>query len=617
MNMTKKNKFTIIKIIVSALLFGLSFVFHAQPAVRFSVLLSAYVIAGYDVIILAMRKLFRGRALDENFLMSIASIGAICIGEIHEGIFVMLFYKVGELFENMAVARSRQSVTSLLEKMPNEVTLLRNGAEIVTEPDMLVPGDVILVRPGEKIAADGVITEGAAAMDTSAITGESAPREYGVGDEVFSGFVSMNGALQIRITKAFTDSTVYKILEMVESATAQKSKAEHFISKFAKIYTPIVVGLSAVIALIVPMFTGFSSMTTWLHRAFVFLVVSCPCALVISVPLGFFGGIAKASNYGILIKGSNYIERLAHMQTVAFDKTGTLTGGVFEISDVVTNGMTKTELLQIAAAVEKQSKHKLADAIVRSVGDVQVKLETFEELSGLGVRATVDGKTVLCGSRKFMVQQGVADLPEPCAETSVYVSTDGVFAGRIKLSDSVRSEAADTLKLLKQYGVKHIAVLTGDYSALAENMKATFGIDEVCSDLLPQDKVKKIEEYMANGVVAFVGDGINDAPVLARADIGIAMGAMGTDVAIEAADIVLLDDSVRGVADAIKISKQTMRIVKQNIIFAIGVKLAVLVLGAFGIAGMWEAVFADVGVSVIAILNSMRLILAKKKRVIL
>ena len=609
--MTRKNKITVYRIGVSALMFVLSLLVGQNRILFWIFSCLAYLVAGYDVVMTALRKLLKGRALDENFLMSIASIGAMFTGEVHEGIFVMLFYKVGVLFENVAVARSRRSITALLEKMPDSVTVLRDGKEVVVEPDEVQIGDEIIVKPGEKVAIDGEIIEGFAAMDTSAITGESAPREYGAGDEVISGFVNLNGSIKFRANKVFSDSTICKILEMVENATMKKAKTEHFITKFAKVYTPIVVALAALIAIVPLCIGGFSQASLWLHRAFVFLVVSCPCALVISVPLGFFGGIGKASRYGILIKGSNYIELLSRVQTFAFDKTGTLTSGKFSVRNVLTNGLEESELLRLAGSVEKCSAHKLALALAQYACS-DIAIENFEEISGLGVSAVVDGKTILCGSRKLMELHGVAALPEKSTATCVYVALENVFAGRIELEDTLRENAEQMIAALRESGVKRITVLTGDHAENAKETLQRLGVDAIEAGLLPTDKVEKIEGYLPDGVVAFVGDGINDAPVLGRADVGIAMGAMGSDVAIEAADVVLLDDTLCGVSDVVKISKQTMRIVKQNIVFAIGVKFIVLILGAIGIAGMWEAVFADVGVSVIAILNSMRLILAKR-----
>ncbi len=610
--MTRKNKITIYTIVIAAVLFTLSLVSRQNQALVLILSVLAYLTVGYDVILLAVKKLLKGRAMDENFLMSIASVGAMLTGELHEGIFVMLFYKVGVLFENIAVERSRRSITALLEKMPERVTVLKDGAECVLAPEEVQIGDLVLVRPGERVAVDGVIVDGYAAMDTSAITGESAARVYGTDDEVVSGFVSLNGTVQLRATKAFYDSTICKILEMVENATMKKAKAEHFITKFAKVYTPMVVALAALIAVVPSAIGGFTHISMWLHRAFVFLVVSCPCALVISVPLGFFGGIGKASRYGILIKGSNYIELLSRVQTFAFDKTGTLTSGDFSVRRVVTNGMREEALLQLAGGIEKHSAHKLATAIAQYAPDKEMKLEAFEEISGLGVRAVLDGKEILCGSRKLLELRGVTQLPELTAATSVYIAVDGVCAGRIELEDTVRENAKDVFLALRKCGVKRIALLTGDHAENARKLQKDLGIDLLEAGLMPADKVEKIEHYLPDGVVAFVGDGINDAPVLGRADVGIAMGLAGSDVAIEAADVVLLDDSLRGAAEAVKISRQTMRIVKQNIVFAIGVKVLVLILGGFGYAGMWEAVFADVGVSVIAILNSMRLMITKR-----
>ncbi len=606
--MTRENKITIYKIAVAAILYVLSLLMKNGLPVA----VAAYIVVGYDVLYRALKKLLCGHAMDENFLMSIASVGAFCIGEVHEGIFVILFYKVGQLFEEMAVVRSRRSITALLEKMPEKVCVLRDGAEVVMEPDMVKVGDEIIIRPGERVAVDGVILDGFAAMDTASLTGESAPREYGIGDEVVSGFINLNGHVRVRATKIFEDSTAYKILELVENATLHKAKTENFITKFAAVYTPIVVALAAGIAILPPLFVGMDSFTVWLHRAFVFLVVSCPCALVISVPLGFFGGIGKASRSGILIKGSNYLEILSRVRAVAFDKTGTLTTGQFHIAKVETNGWEKDAFMQMVTTVEHNSKHALAVAICSGEDNSEKNVTEFEEISGLGIRAVYDGHAVLCGSRRFMENQEIRDLPKAVESTCVYVAVDGTYAGRILLEDTLRPEAICSVEALRKHGVQQIVLLTGDTADNAQKVEAALGLDAVYTELLPQDKVLKMGEYASKGAVAFVGDGINDAPVLASADIGIAMGAFGSDVAIETADVVLLKDSVCGVVDVLKISKQTMRIVKQNILFALTVKFLILLFGALGIAGMWAAVFADVGVSVLAILNAMRLMFTDK-----
>ncbi len=606
--MTKENKKVVLRIVISAALFALSLIFGKTAAVSLLLSIAAYVTVGYDVVITAVKKLLRGRALDESFLMCIASIGAMAIGELHEGIFVMLFYKVGELFEHIAVERSRRSITALLEKMPQSVTVMRGGEECILLPEEVVVGDTVVLKPGDKAAVDGRITEGFASMDTSAITGESAPRSFGPGDEIVSGYINLNGSIQLRAEKEFYDSTVYKIMEMVESATMKKSKAEHFITKFAKVYTPIVVALAALLAFLPPAFSGYADFSVWLHRAFVFLVVSCPCALVISVPLSFFGGIGNVSRKGILIKGSNYIELLSRVHTVAFDKTGTLTDGNFTVARVETNDFDRQLLLALAASVESHSAHKLAVPICAAVEHSHMQVEDFVEAAGLGVRARVDGKAVACGCRRWMVESGVEGLCADTNETSVYVAVDGVYAGRIILEDTPRENAKAVLTDLRKNGAERICVLTGDHASNAQRLKTLLPIDALEAGLLPGDKVNCIEDYLPAGVTCFVGDGINDAPVLGRADVGFAMGAMGSDVAIEAADVVLLNDDLAGVSEAVRISKKTVRIVKQNIIFAISVKLLVLVLGACGVAGMWEAVFADVGVSVIAILNAMRLL---------
>ena len=565
----------------------------------------------------AARNIAHGQVFDENFLMAIATIGAFFTGEYPEGVAVMLFYQVGELFQSYAVGRSRKSIASLMDIRPDYANIEREGKLIQVAPDEVTVGDTIVIKAGEKVPLDGVVLEGSSSMDTAALTGESLPREIEPGDDVISGCINQSGLLRVRVTKVFGESTVAKILNLVENSSSKKAKAENFITKFARYYTPCVVIGALLLAVLPPLFFG-GEWSDWVHRALIFLVISCPCALVISVPLSFFGGIGGASRCGVLVKGGNYMEVLAKTDIVVFDKTGTLTKGVFNVTAIHPDTVSEAQLLELAALAESYSDHPIS----RSLKDAyNQELDTarvgeVEELAGRGVRAKVDGKLVCVGNDKLMDERGVAWHPCHHVGTTVHVEVDGLYAGHIVISDEIKADAPDAIRALKEQGVQKTVMLTGDAKAVGESVAAQLGIDKVYTQLLPADKVARVEELLSQKApksrLAFVGDGINDAPVLSRADIGIAMGAMGSDAAIEAADIVLMDDKPSKIAAAIEIAKKTLRIVRQNIIFALAVKALVLILGAFGMANMWEAVFADVGVSVIAILNAMRALRVEK-----
>ncbi|MBP3542656.1 MAG: cadmium-translocating P-type ATPase [Lachnospiraceae bacterium] len=618
--MTKKQKKALKRIIVGALLFiaasALENTGVLQGIWTLFPYLAAFATVGGDVVTKAFRNILRGQVFDENFLMSIATIGAFFTGEYGEGVAVMLFYQVGELFQSYAVAKSRRSISDLMNIRPDYANVERDGEPVSVDPDEVVIGEEILVKAGEKIPLDGQIIEGKSMLDTSALTGEAVPREVESGMEVLSGCVNMSGLLRIRVTKPFGESTVAKILELVENASSRKSKSENFITKFARYYTPFVVTAALVLAIIPPIVTG-GSLGEWIHRALIFLVISCPCALVISVPLGFFGGIGGASRDGILVKGSNYLEALAGTEIVVFDKTGTLTKGSFSVVELQPENRTEAELLELAACAEVYSNHPISLSLQEAFkGEIdKSRIAEPEEISGHGVKAVVDGKMVYAGNEKLMNRQGIACVAVTKAGTVVHVAVDGEYAGYIRIADELKVDAGQAIAKLKRCRVKRTVMLTGDNEETAKAVAAELGIDEVYAGLLPGDKVDKVEELFKNisskGKLVFVGDGINDAPVLSRADIGIAMGALGSDAAIEAADVVIMTDEPSKIASAIQISRRTLSIVKQNIVFALGVKGFFLLLGAFGMANMWEAVFADVGVSVIAILNAMRAL--KKK----
>ena len=626
--MTKKQKKMRNRILVTLVLFILLFaldklhVISEWPRlVLFFVYVIPYLIIGYDVIKKAAVNIKNGQVFDENFLMMIATFAAFAIGEYDEALAVMLFYQIGELFQGYAVGKSRQSITEMMSIAPEYANLeTENGLEEV-DPDDVEIGSIIVVKPGEKIPLDGVVVEGESFVDTAALTGESVPRHIGVSDEVISGCVNTEGTLRIKTTKIYDDSTVAKILELVENASSKKARLENFITRFAKYYTPVVTIGALLLAILPPLFMGGGSAVwfDWIKRACIFLIVSCPCALVISVPLGFFGGIGASSRIGVLVKGSNYLEAVSEMKTVVMDKTGTLTKGNFVVSKVLPgNGFAKDEVLELAAYGECNSNHPIA----KSIGDAyqnpldRNRISDSREISGQGICLLFDGKELLVGNGRLMSKYHIPF--DECQETGtiVYVAYDGGFAGTIVISDEVKPEAKEAISSLKKVGISQTVMLTGDRQNIAQLVARDLGIDSVKSELLPADKVEAVEEILKQnkdyGKVGFVGDGINDAPVLMRADVGIAMGSLGSDAAIEAADIVIMDDDIRKIADVISIAKKTLRIVKQNIWFAIGVKLLVLLLGALGLANMWEAVFADVGVAVLAILNAMRALNYKK-----
>ena len=579
--------------------------------IQFVIYLVPYLIIGYDIVYKAVRNISHGQVFDENFLMMVATVGAFGVQEFSEAVAVMLFYQVGELFQSYAVGKSRQSISAMMDICPEYANIEQNGVLTQVDPDDVEVGDIIVIKPGERIPLDGVVIEGESLVDTAALTGESVPRSAKAGDEIISGCVNGSGTLKVKVTKEFDDSTVAKILELVENASSKKAKVENFITKFAKYYTPVVTIGAVVLALVPPLVLG-GGFAEWIQRACIFLVISCPCALVISVPMGFFGGIGAASKVGVLVKGSNYLEAVAEMTTIVFDKTGTLTKGEFKVAQIQPQGMTETELLEIAALGEGYSTHPIANSIREAYGKTpdMKRTENANEIAGHGISITVDNKAVLIGNEKLMKKEGIAYTPCQRGGTVVYVACDGKFAGTLVISDTVKDGAKEAISAMKQVGVKKCVMLTGDRKEAAMEVAKELGIDEVHAELLPADKVAQVERLLREKPkkekLAFVGDGINDAPVLTRADIGIAMGSMGSDAAIEAADVVLMDDDVRKIASIVRISRKTLSIVKQNIVFALGVKAIVLLLGAFGAANMWEAVFADVGVSVIAILNSMR-----------
>lgn len=621
--MTKKQKKSLIRIIVAAVLMvAFSFV-PLEGVFRLVLFLIPYFIIGYDVLRKSVKGILKKQVFDENFLMAVATVGAIALGEYTEGVAVMLFYQIGELFESYAVGKSRRNISDLMDIRPDSANLVKDGEIEVVDPDEVEIGSIIEVRPGEKIPIDGEIVEGEGAIDTKALTGESVPREVTVGDEIISGCISMTSVLRIKTTKEFGESTVSKILDMVENASSKKSKSENFISKFAKYYTPAVC-YSALALLVIPpvvrMILGMTPMwSTWLYRALTFLVISCPCALVISIPLTFFAGIGGASSRGILVKGSNYLEALAGVKYVVFDKTGTLTKGVFKVTDIVPKDITKDELLFYAAYAESFSTHPISKSITSEYNHEidRSKVTDVKEISGHGLSANVDGVSVSLGNSKLMESLNVDYDKEHGVGTVVHVVLDGKYAGHILISDEIKADSKEAIARLKKLQIKKNIMLTGDIKNVAESVASELKLDTVFSELLPGDKVDKVEEILssaANGEkVAFVGDGINDAPVLSRADVGIAMGAMGSDAAIEAADIVLMDDNPLKVSEAILMAKKSIRIVYENIVFAIGIKFICLILGALGLANMWLAIFADVGVMIIAVLNAIRALIVRRK----
>ena len=578
-----------------------------KPYIAIPVFAVPYFLVGWDVLWAAIRNLGHGQLLDEHFLMMIATIGAFVIGEYPEAVFVMLFYQVGELFQSIAVGRSRKSISALMDIRPDTATVERNGAEVTLSPEEVAVGETIVVRPGEKIPLDGRVLDGSSELNTVSLTGESALREVGTGDEVISGCVNVSGLLRIRVEKPYGESTVSKILELVENSEMVKSKTENAITKFARIYTPAVVAGAVLLALIPSLVTG--NWTRWVYSALIFLVVSCPCALVISVPLSYFGGLGAASKRGVLIKGANHLEALALLRTAVFDKTGTLTKGCFAVSEVHAEGMERAELLRLAASAEQYSNHPIAQSLKEAADENLPAATDVEELAGYGVRATVEGHRVLVGNRRLMEKEGVDYTLPAGLGTVILIACDGRFAGSVLISDLIKPETAEALADLRKSGVDRLVMLSGDRREVAEEVAKQLGLDEFHAELLPADKAELVGRMLAEkpaGTLAFVGDGVNDAPVLARADIGIAMGALGSDAAIEAADVVLMDDDPRGIAKAVKIARKTRVIVWENITLALVVKLGFMALSVFGLVGMWAATFADVGVAIIAIFNAMR-----------
>lgn len=576
------------------------------------VFIASYLIVGLEIVLKAIRNITRGKVFDENFLMAIATIGAFGIGEFPEAVAVMLFYQVGELFQSYAVDKSRKSISSLMDIRPDYANVKRNDEVSKVSPEEVKIGELIVVKPGEKIPLDGVVEEGKSMLDTSSLTGESMPQDVSVGDSILSGCINKSGLLTIKVTKEFGESTVSKILDLVENASSKKSKSENFITKFAKYYTPAVVIIAVLLTIVPPIIIKDAVFTDWLYRALTFLVVSCPCALVISIPLGFFGGIGGASKKGILVKGSNYLEALAQTEIVVFDKTGTLTEGIFEVQKIEAVEIEKEELLELAAYTENHSNHPISLSVKNAYKNKidMKKITETEEIAGLGVKAIIDGRQVLVGNDKLMEQAKINYEKSTDIGTILYVAIDNKFAGYIVIADKIKDDSKKTIEILKENGIKKTVMLTGDKKQVGEHVSDILGLDEVYTELLPDGKVKKVEELLKQksekGKLVFVGDGINDAPVLALADIGIAMGGLGSDAAIEAADVVIMTDEPSKIGNAIQISKKTMRIVRENIIFSLVVKIAVLILTACGLSTMWEAVFADVGVSIIAILNSLR-----------
>ena len=611
-----------IRILIVSILLGITFLLP-QAFLIFLVSFAAYVISGYDVIYRALKNTFKGQVFDENFLMTVATIGAFAIGEFPEAVAVMAFYQIGEYFQDRAVDNSRRSIAALMDIRPETATVLRDGKPFVLAPEQVAIGEIIRIRPGERIPLDATVSFGSSSIDTKALTGESLPRSVTIGDELISGCVNLTGLLEATVSKTYGDSTVSRILSLVESSAGRKSKTEQFITAFARFYTPIVVIAALLLAFIPPVFIPGATLDIWLYRALVFLVISCPCALVISVPLGFFAGIGASAKIGVLVKGGNHLHALANVKQVVFDKTGTLTKGVFSVQQVKAqenSGFSEDTILAYAASVEHHSNHPIARSIVRAAKSEYPWCESIQELSGFGVTGIVEGKKVIVGNRALFLTENIPvdGIPsQSIAQTEVMVAVDGQLIGAILISDTVKEEAKEALRDIRSQGVERIVMLTGDNPQVAEAVARAIGIDEFHSQLLPQDKVEKVEFLLASKSVKekllFVGDGVNDAPVIARADIGMAMGALGSDAAIEAADVVIMTDDLSRIGQSIAISKKTLRIVKQNIVFALAIKIFVLGLGALGLASMWAAVFADTGVAFLAILNSLRVLGVGKK----
>ena len=600
------------RIIIAALVFIVALLINNIEWLQIAMFVISYIIAGGDIVKRAVTNILRGKVFDENFLMSVATIGAFLIGEYPEGIAVMLFYQVGELFQSYAVDKSRRSIADAMDIRPDYANVKRGDEVIKINPDEVQIGDIIVIKPGERVPLDGKVIEGNSMVDTSALTGESVPREVEVGHEILSGCININGVITAEVTKEYGESTVSKILDLVENASSKKSQSEQFITKFARYYTPIVVILAVFIAIIPPLVIEGATFSDWIYRALAFLVVSCPCALVVSIPLSFFGGIGGASRKGILVKGSNYLEALAETEIIVFDKTGTLTKGVFNVQEVHPKGVSREELLELTAYAESYSNHPISSSLKQAYGKEidNGRISDVEEISGHGVIATVDGKKVMAGNIKLMKKKNIAYFDGELIGTVVHVAVDNQYAGYIVIADEVKPDSAQAIMELKAANIKQTVMLTGDNKNVGSKVAKELGLDKVYAELLPADKVEKLEELFLQkskkGKLAFVGDGINDAPVLARADIGIAMGGLGSDAAIEAADIVIMTDEPSKIATAIKISKKTLKIASQNTVFAIGIKIIVLILSAFGITTMWAAIFADVGVTIIAVLNAFR-----------
>lgn len=620
--MTKKQKKQLARIVSAAVLFLLAAALPLSPAVEMAAFLLCYALIGWDIVWKAVTNILHGQVFDENFLMTVATVGALCLNEYSEGVAVMLFYQVGEWFQSYAVNKSRRSISSLMDIRPDSANVIRSGGTIKqVDPEEVQIGETIVVRAGERVPLDGVIIEGSSSLDTSALTGESLPREVAAGEEVISGCINQSGTLQVRVSKIYGESTVAKILDLVENASSKKSKSEAFITRFARYYTPLVVIAAVILAVLPPLISG-QSFAIWIERALTFLVISCPCALVISVPLSFFGGIGGASKCGVLIKGSNYLEALAKTETVVFDKTGTLTKGAFAVSGLYPQGVSEERLVELAAYAEKDSTHPISRSIRDFYGKAidGSRIKNIKEIAGFGLQAELDGKVVLAGNAKLMREQNIAFAPVEEPGTIIYVAESGRYAGAILIEDELKADALAAVKDLKASGVKKAVMLTGDAKAVGQKVAAKLQLDSAYTELLPADKVAYMEQLLSEtsekGKLTFVGDGINDAPVLARADIGIAMGGLGSDAAIEAADVVIMTDEPSKIATAMRISRKTLRIVHQNIVFALGVKALVLALGAVGIATMWAAVFADVGVAVIAILNAIRALRVPKSEVV-
>ncbi len=609
--MTRKQKRLLTRIIVAAVLFLCGNLIPLPEWAEMGVFLICYAVAGWDIVWKAVTNILHGQVFDENFLMTIATVGALILGEHSEGVAVMLFYQVGEWFQSYAVSKSRKSITSLMDIRPDYANVERDGKLVQVDPDEVKIGDIIIVKPGERVPLDGKIIKGVSALDTSALTGESMPREVEPGMDVISGCINQTGILTIETTKEFGESTVAKILDLVENASDKKGRTENFISRFARYYTPIVVFAALALAILPPIFLQ-QPFGIWIYRALTFLVISCPCALVISIPLSFFGGIGGSSKIGVLVKGSNYLESLAHAEVVVFDKTGTLTKGSFAVSEIHAVDVKDSQLLEMAAYAEDYSNHPISLSIKAAYGKKidNSRITDVQEIAGHGVQAVIDGKKILAGNAKLMKREHIKYAPSSSVGTVVYLACDGTYAGCIVIEDEIKADAAAAIKNLKSSGIRRTVMLTGDADAVGKKVAGRLGLDQAYTELLPADKVDRVEDLLKEksekGKLVFVGDGINDAPVLARADVGIAMGGLGSDAAIEAADVVLMTDEPSKIAAVMKIARKTIRIANQNIVFALGVKFLVLILGALGKANMWAAVFADVGVSIIAILNAIR-----------